>query len=43
MKRYQFFGGKNRGRGKGYRETVELLAGLVNMEQMRRKGMAWMM
>ncbi|MFN4179513.1 MAG: transposase family protein, partial [Armatimonadota bacterium] len=43
MKRYQFFGGKYRGRGKGYGETVELLAGLVNMEQMRRMGMAWVM
>lgn len=43
MKRYQFFGGKYRGRGKGYREAVDLLAGLVNMEQMRRIGMAWAM
>ena len=39
IKRYQMFGGRNRGRG--YEETVELLAGLVNMEQMRRMGMEW--
>ena len=26
----------------GYSETDDLLAGLVNMEQMRRMGMAWM-
>ena len=43
MKRYQVIGGKYRGRGKGYRETVELLAGLVNMEQMIRMGMEWVM
>ncbi|MGQ9729574.1 MAG: helix-turn-helix domain-containing protein [Candidatus Fervidibacter sp.] len=32
MKRYQVFGGLYRGRGKGYRETVEMVGGLVNME-----------
>jgi len=41
MKRYQVFGGMYRGRGKGYSEMVDLLAGLVNMEQMRRMGMEW--
>lgn len=41
MKRYQVFGGRYRGRMKGYEETVEILAGLVNMEQMRRMGMDW--
>ncbi|MQK95173.1 transposase family protein, partial [Escherichia coli] len=43
MKRYQVFGGRYRGRMKGYEETVEILAGLVNMEQMRRMGMDWKM
>ena len=43
MKRYQVFGGKYRGRGKGYSEVIELIAGLVNMEQMRRVGMDWEM
>ena len=28
---------------KGYSETVEILAGLVNMEQMIRMGMEWVM
>ena len=31
------------GRGEGYSETVEKLAGLVNMEQMVRMGMGWVM
>jgi len=35
------FGGRYLGRGKGYTETVEILAGLVNMGQMRRMGMEW--
>ena len=37
------FGGRYRERGKGHTETVEILAGLVNMEQMRRMGMEWLM
>ncbi len=39
----QEFGGRYRGMGRGYEERVELLAGLVNMEQMRRMGMEWVM
>jgi len=39
MKRNEIFGGRCRGMGKGYEETVELLAWLVNMEKMRRIGM----
>ncbi len=43
MKRYRVFGGGYCGRGEGYSEMVEILAGLVNMEQMIRMGMDWVM
>ncbi|MFN4132512.1 MAG: transposase family protein [Caldimicrobium sp.] len=41
MKRYQVFGGRYRGRVKGYEDMVEVIAGLVNMEEMMRMGMMW--
>jgi len=41
MKRYQVFGGEILWEREGVEEMVELLAELVNMEQMVRIGMAW--
>lgn len=38
MKRYQVMGGIYRGRSERYSRTVEIVAGLVNMERMMMKG-----
>lgn len=40
MKRYKGFGGLYRGRGRGYCETIWLLAGLVNLEVKVKSGEA---
>ena len=41
MRRYEVFGGLYRVRGKGYRERVERVGGLENMEAPVKRGLAW--